>query len=124
MSSSAAFCVASTLAVIKANGIDNIPKEDLTRITVVSEHYVGVNTGGMDQCASIYGELDHALLIEFKPKLTAKPFKFPIDDLIFVITNSLQVSNKHETAPIHYNLRVVEMGIAADLLSKKLGFAK
>lgn len=121
LSSSAAFCVASTLAVIKANGIDNIPKEDLTRITVVSEHYVGVNTGGMDQCASIYGELDHALLIEFKPKLTAKPFKFPIDDLIFVITNSLQVSNKHETAPIHYNLRVVEMGIAADLLTKKLG---
>lgn len=121
LSSSAAFCVASTLAVIKANGIDNVSKEDLTKITIVSEHYVGVNTGGMDQCASIYGEPDHALLIEFKPKLKAQPFKFPIDDLMFVITNSLQVSNKHETAPIHYNLRVVEMGIAADLLSKKLG---
>ncbi|RCK61042.1 Galactokinase [Candida viswanathii] len=121
LSSSAAFCVASTLAVIRANGIEDIPKADLTKITIVSEHYVGVNTGGMDQCASIYGELDHALLIEFRPQLTAKPFKFPIDDLIFVITNSLQVSNKHETAPIHYNLRVVEMGIAADLLSKKLG---
>lgn len=56
LSSSAAFCVASTLAVLKANGVDSISKADLTRITVVSEHYVGVNTGGMDQCASVYGE--------------------------------------------------------------------
>ena len=120
LSSSAAFCVASTLAILHANGVKDISKADLTRITVVCEHYVGVNTGGMDQCASVYGEPDKALLIQFKPKLIGKPFKFPVENLTFVITNSLQVSNKHETAPIHYNLRVVEMAIAADVLVKKL----
>ncbi|CAX44459.1 galactokinase, putative [Candida dubliniensis CD36] len=120
LSSSAAFCVASTLAILHANGVKDISKADLTRITVVCEHYVGVNTGGMDQCASVYGEPDKALLIQFKPQLIGKPFKFPVENLTFVITNSLQVSNKHETAPIHYNLRVVEMAIAADVLAKKL----
>ena len=119
LSSSAAFCVASTLAVLHANGI-SITKDDLTRITVVSEHYVGVNTGGMDQCASIYGEQQKALLIEFKPKLRGIPFKFPQEDVVFLITNSLQISNKHETAPVNYNLRVVEMAVASDLLAHRL----
>ncbi|KAG7660421.1 GAL1 [[Candida] subhashii] len=123
LSSSAAFCVASTLAVLYANGVKDITKSDLTKITVVSEHYVGVQTGGMDQCASVYGESSKALLIQFKPELKGIPFEFPVKDLTFVITNSLQVANKHETAPIHYNLRVVEMGIASDLLAKKLGLS-
>ncbi|KAG2733674.1 hypothetical protein G9P44_003199 [Scheffersomyces stipitis] len=127
LSSSAAFCVASTLAVLKANGVDSISKADLTRITVVSEHYVGVNTGGMDQCASVYGEASKALLIHFRPKLIGIPFGFPKiaedDELTFLISNSLQVSNKHETAPIHYNLRVVEMAIASDILAKKLNLS-
>ncbi|RLV93059.1 Galactokinase [Spathaspora sp. JA1] len=123
LSSSAAFCVASTLAVLYANGIKEVSKSDLTKITVVSEHYVGVNTGGMDQCASVYGEINKALLIQFKPELKGTPFEFPVKNLTFVITNSLQVANKHETAPIHYNLRVVEMGIASDLLAKKLGLS-
>ncbi|CCG22443.1 Gal1 galactokinase [Candida orthopsilosis Co 90-125] len=121
LSSSAAFCVASTLAVLYANGIENISKADLTRITVVSEHYLGLNNGGMDQCASVYGEQGKALFIQFKPQLKGTPFEFPAKNLTFVITNSLQVSNKYETAPIHYNLRVVEMAIAGDLLAKKLG---
>lgn len=119
LSSSAAFCVSSTLAVLHANGI-SITKDDLTRITVVSEHYVGVNTGGMDQCASIYGEQQQALLIEFKPKLRGIPFRFPQEDVVFLITNSLQIANKHETAPVNYNLRVVEMAIASDLLAHRL----
>lgn len=121
LSSSAAFCVASTLAVLRANGIHEISKSDLTQITVVSEHYVGVNNGGMDQCASIYGENSKALFILFRPKLIGVPFQFPKlhDDLVFLITNSLMVSNKHETAPIYYNLRVIEMAIGADLIAKK-----
>lgn len=124
LSSSAAFCVATTLAILYANGI-NVDKNDLTRITVVCEHYVGVNTGGMDQCASIYGESDKCLLIQFSPKLLGTAFKFPSlnvdygDDLAFLISNSLETSNKHETAPIHYNLRVVEMAVATEYLAKK-----
>ncbi|CAI5758936.1 unnamed protein product [Candida verbasci] len=120
LSSSAAFCVTTALSILYANGLTQIPKSDLTKITVVSEHYVGLNNGGMDQCASIYGEMNKALLIQFRPEIKGTPFKFPLDDLVFVITNSLQVSNKAETGPVHYNLRVVEMAIGADMLSKKL----
>lgn len=124
LSSSAAFCVASTLAVLRGNGIESISKEDLTRITVVSEHYVGVNTGGMDQCASIYGEKRKALLIQFTPKLGGIPFELPVikpNDMVFLIVNSLVESNKHETAPVNYNLRAVEVAIAAEYLAKLYG---
>lgn len=120
LSSSAALCVASTLAILRANGAKNVTKQDLTRATVVLEHYVGVQTGGMDQCALVYGESGKALLVQFRPELKGVPFKFPqLKDkqLVFLITNSLSIANKHETAPIQYNLRVVEMGIAADLMA-------
>lgn len=126
LSSSAAFCVCSTLAILKANGINEIPKEDLTKITVVSEHYVGVNTGGMDQCASIYGEKSKALLINFRPKLIGVPFEFPVikpNDMVFLISNSLFEANKHETAPINYNLRVVEVAVSSELLAKKFNLS-
>ncbi|CUM56212.1 unnamed protein product [Debaryomyces tyrocola] len=122
LSSSAAFCVASTLAILRANGVTSISKADLTRITVVSEHYVGVNTGGMDQCASIYGEQNKALLIQFKPKLIGIPFEIPVikpNDMVFLISNSLLKANKHETAPTDYNLRVVEIAAASELFAKK-----
>ena len=122
LSSSAAFCVASTLAILRANGVTSISKADLTRITVVSEHYVGVNTGGMDQCASIYGEQNKALLIQFKPKLIGIPFEIPVikpNDMVFLISNSLLKANKHETAPTDYNLRVVEIAAASEFFAKK-----
>ncbi|KAL2311967.1 Galactokinase [Schizosaccharomyces pombe] len=122
LSSSAAFCVASILAILKANGINTITKEDLVKISVVSEHYVGVNTGGMDQCASIYGEQNKALLVQFKPKLMATPFKMPVlkpHDMVFLISNTLVEANKQETASTNYNLRVVEMAVASEFLAKK-----
>ncbi|CAH2350627.1 protein Gal3p [[Candida] railenensis] len=118
LSSSAAFCVASTMAVLKANGVTEITKEALTRITVVSEHYVGVNTGGLDQCASVYGEKDKCLLVQFQPKLEGKAFAFPDVDMVFLITNSLMQANKKETAPFNYNLRAVEVAVAAEYLGK------
>ncbi|GMM57240.1 galactokinase [Maudiozyma humilis] len=126
LSSSAAFICAVALAVIKANmGADyHVSKKDLTRITVVAEHYVGVNNGGMDQAASVCGEEDHALYVEFKPELKATAFKFPElknDEVSFVIANTLVVSNKFETAPTNYNLRVVEVTAAANVLANKYG---
>lgn len=122
LSSSAAFCVASALAVLRINGVTNISKDDLCKITVVSEHYIGVNTGGMDQCASIYGEKNKALLVQFKPKLIGLPFAMPVikpNDMVFLISNSLLKANKKETASTNYNLRVVETAIAAELLAHK-----
>lgn len=121
LSSLAAFCIVATLAVLRVNGVDSISKEDLTRITVVCEHYVGLNNGGMDQAASVNGAPSQVLLVLFKPELTAKPFLLPKTDpeTVFLITNSLVTSNKAETAPTNYNLRVAEVAVAADILAKK-----
>lgn len=127
LSSSAAFCVASTLAILKANGVDSISKADLTRITVVSEHYIGLNNGGLDQCSLVYGEDGMCLLVQFRPKLNGIPLKFPTlpdgEELKFIISNTLVESPKKLTAPVNYNLRVVEMGIALDLLAKKFNLS-
>lgn len=121
LSSSAAFCIAATLAILKVNGIAEISKANLTKITVVSEHYVGLNNGGMDQCALVNGEPSKVLLIQFKPDLKATPFSLPKTDpeTVFLITNSLITANKTETAPTNYNLRVVEVAVAAELLAAR-----
>lgn len=121
LSSSAAFCIAATLACLRANGIKDISKSDLTRITVVCEHYVGLSNGGMDQSASINGEESKVLLVSFKPKLEASAFSFPTTEpaTVFLISNSLITANKTETAPTNYNLRVVEVAISADLIARK-----
>lgn len=46
LSSSAAFVSASALAVMFANGVDNVDKTELTELAIVSERAVGVNSGG------------------------------------------------------------------------------
>lgn len=121
LSSSAAFCIAATLSCLKVNGINEITKADLTRITVVCEHYVGLSNGGMDQSASVNGEESKVLLVSFKPKLEASAFSLPTTtpETVFLISNSLITANKTETAPTNYNLRVVEVAVAADYIAKK-----
>lgn len=126
LSSSAAFICATALAVVRANmgAAYQMSKHDLTRITVVAEHYLGVNNGGMDQAASVCGKEGHALYVEFKPQLKATAFEFPklkSSEVAFVIANTLVVANKYETAPTNYNLRVVEVTIAANVLAAKYG---
>ena len=46
LSSSAAFVCASALASLVANGEEKIDKNELVNLAVVSERYVGVNSGG------------------------------------------------------------------------------
>jgi galactokinase len=46
LSSSAAFVSTSALAVMYANGEEEIDKTDLTEVAIVSERAVGVNSGG------------------------------------------------------------------------------
>jgi len=125
LSSSAAFVVTGTLATLRSIAKDNvhIDHQGLTKLSATCEQLVGVNSGGMDQAASIFGKKDHALLVSFRPDLTVQPMRFPSreDPLVFLIANSLVVANKLETAPIHYNLRVVEVTVAANILAKKLG---
>ncbi len=123
LSSSAAFICASSLATLKANKVTKVTKEDLTAMAVVSERHVGVNTGGMDQSASVWGEKHHVLYVQFKPQLATKTFAIPetTPKPVFLVANTLFVSNKYETAATNYNLRVVEVTLAAQMLAKKLG---
>jgi galactokinase len=122
LSSSAAFVVCSTLAVLIANGYRHISKALLTTLSIKCEQHVGVNSGGMDQSASIFGLKNHALYVSFVPSLSVKPFAFPVTHpkMAFVIANSLITANKHETGPVNYNLRVVEVTLAANIMAKKL----
>lgn len=76
----------------------------------------------MDQSASVLSEKGSALHVSFTPSLSAKPIAFPptSPELTFLIAQSFVTSNKHVTGPIHYNLRVVEVSLAAAYLHAKL----
>ncbi|KAG5355027.1 Galactokinase [Yarrowia sp. B02] len=123
LSSSAAFVVCSTLVTLMSQGLAEVPRDLLTKLSITCEQLIGVNTGGMDQAASIYGQLNHTLLVDFAPSLKATPFQFPstTPKTVFLVANTLVKSNKHETAPRNYNLRVVEITLAVNVLAKKLG---
>ncbi|KAJ2798126.1 galactokinase [Coemansia guatemalensis] len=122
LSSSAAFVCATQLAVQRVNAID-LPQTELASVAASAERYVGVNSGGMDQTASIMGRQGSALFIEFDPVLKATAVKLPKSDpvLAFVIANTLVVSDKYVTGPVCYNIRVVETRIGALILAKNLG---
>ncbi|KAI9247228.1 galactokinase [Sporodiniella umbellata] len=120
LSSSAACVCASSLAVVTANKL-NISKTELTEIAIVSERNVGVNSGGMDQSASVLSEKGFALHVEFVPSLKTTLVPLPKHKLSFIIANTLVTADKFVTAPKNYNLRVVETRMAAAFLAKKLG---
>jgi len=74
----------------------------------------------MDQAASVFGEREKAVFVEFAPELRGQAVRFPDDAVMFVIANSLVNADKHDTAPENYNLRVVETTCAAEILARKL----
>jgi galactokinase len=118
LSSSAAFVSASALAVMYANGEKEVDKTQLTELAIVSERAVGVNSGGMDQSASVLSIRGAALFVSFVPSLSARPVHFPktSPELSFVIAQSFVAADKHVTGPVCYNLRVVECSLAAAYL--------
>ncbi|KAF5016804.1 hypothetical protein F66182_11391 [Fusarium sp. NRRL 66182] len=122
LSSSAAVVSTSSLAIMVANGEKSVDKTELTELAIVNERAVGVNSGGMDQAASVFSEKGAALFVSFSPSLTARPVHFPPThpEITFVIVQSFVTSNKQVTGPIHYNLRVVECSIAASYLNAVL----
>lgn len=126
LSSSAAFVCASALAVLKANGIDKVDKKELVEVAITSERAVGVNSGGMDQSASVFPVQGSAIYVSFVPELSAQNVAFPQmrSPLVFVIAQSFVAADKHVTAPVCYNLRVVEVTLAALVLSKIFGLSK
>ena len=79
----------------------------------------------MDQSASVLSNSGAALYISFYPSLNADPTPFPYTTppSVFVVANSLVISNKAETSKVRYNLRVVETLVGARVLANVLGLA-
>jgi len=121
LSSSAAFVCASALAVLCANGQHNVIKKELVELAIVSERSVGVNSGGMDQAASVFSIRGDAVSITFSPELHAEAIAFPKTEppITFMIAQSFVAADKYLTAPQNYNLRVVECTLAAEVLAAK-----
>lgn len=124
LSSSAAMVVASTLAFLTVNNrVSGLTKGELVEMCVQNEQRVGVNSGGMDQAASVVGQPQTPLYISFFPRLAAQPVTLPWkeEEAVFVIANSLKISDKAVSAKTQYNLRVVETLAGARVLAKGLG---
>ena len=123
LSSSAAFVCASALATLRANGFEKVPKKKLVELAIISERSVGVNSGGMDQAASVFSVRGDAVSISFSPDLHAEALPFPKTEppLTFMIAQSFIAADKHVAAPEQYNFRVVECTLAAEVMAAKLG---
>ncbi|KAJ6459427.1 Galactokinase [Mycena vitilis] len=126
LSSSAAMVVASTLAFLAINGklegTQSVAKGELVKMSMENEKRVGVNSGGMDQAASVMSVPSSVLYITFYPSLTASPTPLPAG-AVLVVAHSLKVSDKALTAKRGYNLRVVETLVGARALARSLGVA-
>lgn len=105
LSSSSALVVATTLALLRANGIV-VPREELMELCARAERHVGVNSGGMDQAVSLGGRAGSALRIDFGPVRT-RPVAIP-PSWRFVIGNSGVGAEKAGRARDGYNARVAE----------------
>jgi N-acetylgalactosamine kinase len=118
LSSSAALTVASALALMAVNGIEQDAMRT-AQMVARSEWYVGTMAGGMDQAASMLGRRDHALFIQFDP-LRATPVKMR-SDAALVVADSLEVADKSGRVREEYNRRVVECALAARILGRAYG---
>lgn len=122
LSSSAALVCASALAVLAAHGLEGAATQgEVATFAASCERYVGTESGGMDQAASVMGQVGKAKLVHFDP-VRVEDVALP-PGAAFVIANSLAVSKKAETADARYNLRVVECRLAAAALGVALGLA-
>ncbi|TFY80169.1 hypothetical protein EWM64_g3840 [Hericium alpestre] len=129
LSSSAAMVVASTLVFLAVNNkLEGISKGTLVEMAMENEKRVGVNSGGLDQAASVICTPASAIYVTFFPHLAASPVLLPGADVfamgpraVFILANSLVTSEKAVHARTRYNLRVVETLAAARILSNLLG---
>ncbi|KAJ9512203.1 hypothetical protein QJQ45_012751 [Haematococcus lacustris] len=118
LSSSAAFVCACMVGILGVHDI-SLPKAQVAEFAARAERYIGVTGGGMDQAISMMGMHGVAKLIDFNP-VRAADVVLPAG-AVFVIGNSLAVSNKAVGAHKRYNLRVVECRLAAAMLARELG---
>jgi galactokinase len=134
LSSSAALEVALCLALLGVSGAPPPDRLELARIcSRVENEWVGARTGLLDQIASLFGESDRALRIDFR-SLEVSPVALELDGYVLVTLDSGErhahaagAGNRHdESNPggdghadeelTGYNRRRAECARAAELL--------
>jgi galactokinase len=113
LSSSAALEVALTLALIALADATQPDRTELAKIcSTVENEWVGARTGLLDQLASLYGEQDRALRIDFRA-LSVQPVTLELGDYKLVTLDS---GERHENAASGYNQRRAECARACEQL--------
>jgi galactokinase len=116
LASSAAFEVALCLALVALSGAPPPEKLELAMLcSRVENEWVGARTGLLDQIASLYGERNHALRIDFR-SLQIRAVKLELDDFTLVTLDS---GERHNHVESGYNDRREECARAR----QKLGLA-
>ncbi len=113
LSSSAAFEVALALALLALSDAPPPDRLELAQIcSRVENEWVGARTGLLDQIASLYGERDHALRIDFR-SLEVRPVNLELNGFKLVTLDS---GERHRHSGSGYNERRAECARAAEEL--------
>jgi len=110
LSSSAALEVALTLALIGLADVSEPDRVDLAKLcSRIENDWVGAQTGLLDQLASLLGEDDHALRIDFRSlEITQVPLELGDFKLV-----TLHSGDRHSNAASGYNQRRRECALAS-----------
>mgnify|MGYP002715460861 CR=1 FL=1 len=114
---SSAFVTLMAVKLLTNNHDDHLPLDKLSIADLCAkvEHYIGTDSGGMDQAIAILAEEGQAKLIEFQPKLSSQNVKLP-QGVQFYVSHSGVTMNKAATA--NYNIRVAETRLAGAVVAK------
>jgi galactokinase len=113
LSSSAALEVALVLALLSVSGVPEPDRLELARLcSRVENEWVGAQTGLLDQIASLFGEPDRALQIDFR-SLDVEPVALSLDGCRLITLDS---GEAHAHAGSGYNDRRRECAEAAERL--------
>jgi len=113
LSSSAALEVALVLALLGLAGVAEPDRIQLARLcSRIENDWVGAQTGLLDQIASLCGEADRALLIDFR-SLSVRPVALALGSFRLVTLDS---GEEHTHAGSGYNERRAECAEAGTLL--------
>jgi galactokinase len=101
------------MALIGVSGAPGPDRTDLAKLcSRVENEWVGARTGLLDQLASLYGEPEHALRIDFR-WLDVRPVELRLDGHRLVTLDS---GERHANAASGYNERRAECARACELL--------
>jgi galactokinase len=115
LSSSASLEVATALALLSGSQRDADPLE-LAKLCQRAEHeFVGTRCGIMDQFIAVFGQVDHALMLDCR-SLQAESLVIPHDAKL-VICNSMV---KHDLASGEYNRRRADCEAGVGILKRSL----